>query len=215
MVVAREFEVQAPPAVAGLVLCGGRSRRMGRDKALIPWRGELLVRRAALVLGEVAEDVRLACGPSPRYADLGFDLVLDRVEGSGPLGGIEAALATLRPADRLVCVACDMPALDAHVVRVLLERATSDDLDVCCLATPAGLEPLHSVWRGSMLAAVRMALDLGDRRVVAAFDHATSDGRAPRVGTVSVGELADPRQAERSAWNVNTPDDLARLEAHA
>lgn len=215
MVAAREVEGVEPAVVAGLVLCGGQSRRMGRDKALIPWRGEPLVRRAALALSALCGDVRLACGATARYGDQGFELVLDRVEGSGPLGGIEAALATLGPRDLLVCVACDMPELDPRVMRGLLERAIRQDLDVCCLATSAGLEPLHSVWRGSMLAAVRTALDLGDRRVVAAFDHATTLRRAPRIGTLAVGELAEPAQAERSAWNVNTQDELARLEALA
>ena len=72
----------------GVVLCGGSSRRMGRDKALLEIEGQSLVARAASALAEVAPRVLLASGSAPRYPALGLECVLDPVEGNGPLAGL-------------------------------------------------------------------------------------------------------------------------------
>jgi molybdopterin-guanine dinucleotide biosynthesis protein A len=205
--------------VLGVVLCGGASRRMGRDKAELVVEGRTLLERAAATLASVAHEVVLACGPEPRYAHRGLELVLDRVPGGGPLAGLEAGLARLaergdgseRPEHPqcpqsngwLVALACDMPRADARVLALLLERARARDLDVCLLASPDGLEPLCAVYRASCLEPVRAALAAGERRMVAFH------GRVA-VGVLHTDELA-PLGAELagSAANLNTPEELA------
>ncbi len=191
--------------VRGVVLCGGRSSRMGRDKARIPIEGHELLARAVAALAEVCGEVALACGPTPRYAELGLPLLVDREPDLGPLGGIETALAA-GGADLALVLACDMPGIGAHELRALIERVRSEDLDVCVLRSERGVEPLCGAWRASMSQPVRSALARGSRRVVSAFEEALASGRAPRVGYLDVS-------APECVRNLNTPADLDRERA--
>ncbi|MDH3403971.1 MAG: molybdenum cofactor guanylyltransferase [Acidobacteriota bacterium] len=108
--------------VAGAVLAGGGSRRMGRDKARLALGGVPLARRAMDVLGAVLADVALVAGSERDYSDLGGVQVRDRHPGAGPLAGLEAALgwAGSRP---LFVLACDLPRVGRVVVARVLERA--------------------------------------------------------------------------------------------
>lgn len=183
----------------GVVFCGGQSRRMGRDKALILLGGATLIERATRVLLELTPRVLLASGPTPRYPELGFECVLDRGPDLGPLGGLEAALARVEAAGgrHVLAVACDMPRVTAGVLRALLERARAEEADVTLVATPDGEEPLCAVYAVGVLPAVRRALAAGERRMNAFHD-------AVRVLRVPEGEL-EPG----CAANLNTPAELA------
>ncbi len=190
--------------VYGLVLCGGESRRMGRDKAQVEFGGRTLLERAFATLESVCDEVWLASGPAPRYVALGRREVLDhRPAGSGPLAGVEAGLWALRARAEegwLVALACDMPGVDEPLVRGLLQRAGDERLDLLCLASERGPEPLAGVWSGRMLESVRAALDAGDAKMTAPARFATRLGAAPRVGW-------QPAE-ERTIRNLNTPADL-------
>ena len=78
----------APRAALGVVLCGGQSRRMGRDKARLVLEGETLVSRAIRALDAVSDEVVLATGERPRYPESGRRCVLDSVPDGGPLAGL-------------------------------------------------------------------------------------------------------------------------------
>ena len=192
--------------LAAVVLCGGESRRMGAlgDKALLEVGGRTLLERAVDVLRELRPDVALACGPEPRYEDLGLELALDPVDGAGPLAGLVAALelADRRGATWLAVLACDMPRADAALLRRLHARAAERDLDACLFETADGLEPLYAVYRTTCLAPARRALEAGGRRLVS-FHGA--DGLA--IGTLR----EDALEARGTARNVNRPDDLGDL----
>ena len=79
----------------GFVVAGGRSERMGRDKALLPWAGSTLVEHALLRLREVCTDVRILSGPEARYAGYGATVHTDVVRDAGPLAGLHAGLLSL------------------------------------------------------------------------------------------------------------------------
>jgi molybdopterin-guanine dinucleotide biosynthesis protein A len=181
---------------------------MGRDKACLDLAGRTLLERAVASVAGACADVRLACGPAPRYGELGFPLALDRRAGAGPLAGLEAGLAAARAAGRAwaAALACDMPNVDAETLRALFDEARARDLDACFLAGPRGVEPLCGVWRTALVESVSAALDAGERRVVAFARHPCA-GAAPRVGT-----LAAPGALDR-ALNLNTPAELATARA--
>ena len=105
---------------AGFVLTGGRSSRMGRDKALLPIEGSVLVERTAEQVRIAAGSVTLIGAPE-RYAHLGLPVVPDLIEDCGPIGGLYTALKIGR-ADWNLLVACDMPALTAEFLRELARR---------------------------------------------------------------------------------------------
>jgi molybdopterin-guanine dinucleotide biosynthesis protein A len=174
---------------------------MGADKALLEIDGEALLARTLSLLASVTHDVRIACGVTPRYAEFGRALVLDRTADLGPLGGLEAALAQ-SGAEYVLATACDMPRLDARLIESLLAAARARALDVCVVRSERGVEPLCGVWRTSMLTPIRAALEHGERRVIAAFDELLGDGTRPQVGFVELDDMERVR-------NLNTPADFA------
>src|SRR5574340_1715599 len=144
MASAETDESEAPlRGVVGVVLAGGASRRMGRDKAALLIGGEPLLRRAVgrlrLALAEV-----IVVG-APALAPLVPDtrIVADEWPGRGPLGALATALG-VTDAPWVVMVACDMPFTQPALIREIARRAlASDDLDVVAPRGAQGLEPLH------------------------------------------------------------------------
>ncbi|MEM7311042.1 MAG: molybdenum cofactor guanylyltransferase [Planctomycetota bacterium] len=198
----------APPRLcldAGAVLCGGRSLRMGRDKAGLRLGGETLLERAAGLLDGVAPRVFLACGESERYRELGRELVLDNHPEGGPLAGLEAALTRLAAAGGgwLGVVAVDMPRASAEVLARCAAAGRAGELDVVLFADGERLEPLLGVYHTRALPAIRRALAAGERRVISF--HADV-----RVGRVDASELTPEARASAPARNLNTPADFER-----
>jgi molybdopterin-guanine dinucleotide biosynthesis protein A len=173
---------------------------MGMDKARVELGGETLLERALQLLDGVTADVRIACGPTPRYEECARELVLDREPDLGPLGGLEAALSSA-DTDYVVAVACDMPRLEASLIRELVDTALARGLDACVLRSRRGVEPLCGVWRVSMSTPIRSVLERNERRVVAVFDELLDNGARPAVGFVDVDD-------DEFVRNVNTPSDL-------
>jgi molybdopterin-guanine dinucleotide biosynthesis protein A len=123
---------------SGFVLAGGGSTRMGRDKALLPYRGAALVEHIASLVREAAGSVALIGDPR-RYARFGYPVHPDNVPHCGPLGGIHTAL-TVTTTDWNMVVACDMPAISHASLDGLLRRAARTERS-CVVATGPGGEP--------------------------------------------------------------------------
>jgi molybdopterin-guanine dinucleotide biosynthesis protein A len=143
-------------STAGFVLTGGRSSRMGRDKALLPIEGSMLVERTAERVRAAAGNVTLIGAPA-RYTHLGLPVLPDLVEDCGPICGLHTALKATR-ADWNLVVACDMPSLTAGFLSDLL--AAAKQLGCACLApqTDSGLHPLCAVYHRRAGDAVESAI---------------------------------------------------------
>jgi molybdopterin-guanine dinucleotide biosynthesis protein A len=187
---------------SAIVLCGGRSRRMGSDKADLDLLGEALLDRVISQLEPLAAELLLACGPRERYLDRGLPIVLDRVPDAGPLGGIAAGLEVAQQ-DLVLVVACDMPRLSTRLMRRLLERARKERLDVCWFESERGVEPLCGVYSRRCLEPIRAAL-AGGRRKVTGFITPEL-----RTGVVRHVELEEDLRRRDCAVNLNTPEELA------
>lgn len=109
-------------AIVGAVLAGGRSGRMGRDKARLELGGEPLAARAAATLAGLFADTVVVLGAAGGAVDVGHPVIRDRVAGAGPLGGLDSALhwAAGRP---VFVLACDLPRVDRAVVETILAAA--------------------------------------------------------------------------------------------
>jgi molybdopterin-guanine dinucleotide biosynthesis protein A len=143
-------------STAGFVLTGGRSSRMGRDKALLPIDGSVLVERTAEVVRAAAGSVTLIGAPG-RYAHLGLPVLPDLVPDGGPICGLHTALKITRANWNLV-VACDMPGLTVAFLGDLL--AAAQQLGCACLTpqTDSGLHPLCAVYHRRSADAVEFAI---------------------------------------------------------
>ena len=191
----------------GIVLCGGRSSRMGRPKASLPIGGEPMLARVVRVAAEVAEFVVVVAAPGQKLPDLpaGLEVVRDPVEGNGPLQGIATGLTALAGrADAAVVTGCDTPFLLAtFLARLVAFRGEA----AACVPVVEGVpRPLPGVYAVGVLAEVRALLAAGRLRL---------GGLLERVPTrlVTPAELADTDPMLDSLRNVNTPDDYARALA--
>lgn len=179
--------------VVGAVLTGGRSTRMGTDKAFVEVGGVPLVRTVAdALLLAGAEHVMAVGGDGPRLMALGLGWWPDDHPGEGPLGAI---LTALRGAtgDPVLVVACDMPGLDPAALSVVLGALGPDD-DVALPVHDGRLEPLHAAYRRRALGPLSRAFAAGERA-----PHRALAGL--RTRTVMLDDPASLR-------NVNTLDDL-------
>lgn len=108
--------------IVGAVLTGGASRRMGRTKALVPYRGAPLAARVLFALGDGGCDpVVLVGGDAEELAVLGFPVLPDRWPDEGPLGGVLSALGALGEAESVVVTACDLGELTGETVRRIID----------------------------------------------------------------------------------------------
>lgn len=130
--------------LAAAVLAGGRSSRMGRDKALLPWRGERLVDRQLRLLGSLRpERLMLSVRSGADYGRPEIETVPDLQRDRGPLGGLEALLER-SPATHLLVIAVDMPMLSVDFLRALVARCAPGRGVVP--RHGGGLEPLAAIY---------------------------------------------------------------------
>jgi len=104
---------------AALVLCGGFSRRMGRDKWSLPFGPETLLARTVRIVGEVVDEVWVVAREEQEVPG-GFRIARDSAEGLGPLAGLVAGLEAMR-AERAFLTSCDVPLLKPAFVRRMLD----------------------------------------------------------------------------------------------
>jgi molybdenum cofactor guanylyltransferase len=191
---------EAAGGTVGFVVAGGRSRRMGRDKALLPWGSSTLLDDALARLRTACADVRILTGAEPRYLDRGATVVLDYVRDIGPLGGIEAALASPGVAAGLF-LAVDMPFVPVALLQALI--AWGDDADAVVPVAAGGAQPLCALYRRSCLEPVRASLKAGDYRMTGFWSQL-------RVREVPESDLARFGPPATLFDNVNTPADYTR-----
>jgi molybdopterin-guanine dinucleotide biosynthesis protein A len=187
------------------ILAGGKSQRMGQDKAIMLFQGVTLVRRVSDRLAGLATEV-IVIGPgSQEYLSLGIRIVPDLYPGRGPLGGLLTALSTAsNPA--VATVGCDMPFVNADLLAHQRDILFTDNMDVVVPSSVRGLEPLHAIYRReTCLQTVREALDAGEHRLISWFPRVKV-----RILTPEETNPFDPRGL--MFLNINTPDELAQAE---
>jgi molybdopterin-guanine dinucleotide biosynthesis protein A len=193
--------VSAGGAVVGLALAGGESRRMGRDKAFLPWAGEDLLGHTLARLRAVVSEVRIVSGPEARHAERGVPVDTDA--GTGALAGVLAGLSAARGRAGLV-LAVDLPLVPSALLARLLERAHG--VDAVVPISPRGEEPLCALYGPACLEPIRRRTERGDLRMTAFWPDV-------RVRRLEPGEIADLGDPELLFLNVNTPPDFERARA--
>ena len=188
--------------MAGAVLCGGESSRMGFDKAFLELDGRALVEVLAERLAEVCDPVILASGFRGRFGGTAYPEVEDSVPYAGPLAGIVAALAA-SPHPLLAVVAVDMPAANPVLLRYLADRV--DAHHVAVPDGPRGPEPAHAVYSRAALPILEHRLHSRNLSLRGALDDLD-------VLVVPEAELLRAGFGTSFAANVNEPDDLWMLE---
>ncbi len=191
-----------------VIQAGGASRRMGQNKALMPFLGRPLIARVVGRLIHIAEEVLVTTNHPAGLEFLGLALVPDVLPGMGALGGLYTAL-TAAHSPVVALVACDMPFASPALLEAERELLVQTGADLVIPRTEFGYEPLHAVYRReTCLGPVRASLDAGRLRMDSWFDQVQV-----RVMEPEEVRIYDPDL--RAFLNVNTPEEFAQAEALA
>ncbi|MGB5846803.1 MAG: molybdenum cofactor guanylyltransferase, partial [Anaerolineales bacterium] len=190
------------------IQAGGESRRMGQDKALLPFLGTTLVERVISRVAPLGDELLITTNNPQEYLDFKFPLFRDLLPRKGALGGLFTALSVAR-FPIVIVVACDMPFVNADILAQAIEKLQANDVDVVIPQTEKGYEPFHAVYRReTCLSAVQSALQSGEKRLISWFPKV-------KVTPITESEL-DQYDPQRIAFrNLNTREDFLNAEVLA
>jgi molybdenum cofactor guanylyltransferase len=195
--------------LGGVVLCGGRSSRMGRPKAWLPFHGELLLQRVVRIVSEVADPVIVVAAPDQDVPPIPPEVAIlrDPIEGRGPLQGIAVGLAALSDRARYAYVSStDAPFLNAAFIRRL--RALAEGHDAAVVKAQGHHHPLGAIYATHLHLRASELLAAERRRPFFLFEQ--SNTRFVSADDLLADEaLAAADPTLRALSNLNTPDDYA------
>jgi len=187
-----------PNRFTGVILAGGQSRRMGQDKAFLPWGDATLLQHVIDTLRPITDELIVAVNDLRLFRHLeGVRVVADLLPGAHALGGLYTGLRAASN-DRCFVCGCDAPFLNPTLIRYLVEQAEGYDLVVP--RTAQGLHPLHAVYAKSALPAMEAQLRQGRWDLQALVP-------ALRARIIAPQAWRRLDHAGLSFFNVNTPAD--------
>lgn len=186
------------PGVTGVILAGGASSRMGKNKALLKIGDLLLIEMVYSSIAALFADVIIVTNTPDIYAFIPCPKVPDIYPGAGSIAGLHAGLHA-SGTDRVFVVACDMPFLNADLIRFLCQSAEGYDA-VVPLDQSGRPEPLHALYAKSALIAMQQAIECGDKKIIKLLG---------RMATRMVPNdlFQNIPGADKSFRNLNTPEE--------
>lgn len=185
------------------VQAGGKSSRMGEDKALVRLAGTPLIERVLGRIDGLADEILITTNRPETLAYLNLRMVGDEVPGAGALHGLKTALSAAQ-GEIVLVISCDTPFVSRELLEHLLCRV--HEADVIVPKNGDKYEPLQAVYNSAhCLPAVKEALESGGRRMISFF---------PKVHVLPIeGPVLTKYDPSRlSFFNINTPEDLERAE---
>lgn len=222
------------PRVSAVILAGGQSQRMGRDKAFIDFEGAPLIARVIERVQPLCTEIIIVANEANAYVQFGHRVIGDVYPGKGSLGGVFSGLQAAREPAALT-VACDMPFLNSGLLQYLVSLIPQFDVVIPRALDPSGkmprssrgdkpprvgmphgvrqpiakesnLQPTHAVYSKNCLPAMKARLLEDDLRLIGFHD-------ALRVRVVESDEVDRFDPQHLSFFNANTPEDLLIAQA--
>jgi molybdopterin-guanine dinucleotide biosynthesis protein A len=187
--------------MTGVILAGGESTRMGKNKAFIEINGKRIIDRTVSLFREVFDDVLLVTNTPLDYIELKVRIVTDLVSGKGSLGGIYTGLF-FSSSPKAFFVGCDMPFLDRRVIQYFLGLAQTADIVV--QRTKDYWQPLHAIYPRTLLKPIERLLQQGELKIIKTY-------QGMRVREVTGEELKRFDPDLHTLSNFNTPEELKKL----
>ncbi len=190
------------------IMAGGKSRRMGTDKAFVPLLGRPMIEHVLARVADLGQTETFIVTNTPApYAYLGLPLYTDVIPGAGSLGGIYSALAHAST-PHVIVIGCDLPLASAALMRYLLACAAEDDgpYDAVVPRFQKRLQGLHALYNCSAQETIASQIAAQQYQIKAAFD-------LMHTRFVEEQEYAHLVPDGRAFRNINTPQDLAAIEA--
>ncbi len=193
------------PRIGGIVLCGGKSSRMGQPKAWLPFGNEVLLQRVVRILSEVVSPIVVVAAVGQELPPLPSDVLItrDEREALGPVGGLASGFSALRgQVDAAYVSACDVPLLKPEVVRRICTELGAADI-----AIPVEGKfphPLAAIYRLSLEERIHQLLEAGRLRPVFLWEGA-------QVNQIPIDSLRDVDPDLDSFRNANTPEEYEAI----
>ncbi len=201
--------------VTGVILAGGKSRRMGQNKALLRLGNDTLIGHVIRCMRSITDELLLITNSPDEYAHLDIDMHGDIIPNAGALGGIHAGL-TYALHEEVLCVGCDSPFLMPNLLTYLVSVLGEDEYDAVMPYTdkePSSynrdaqitLQTLCAVYSKRCLPIIEQMLSEQDLRVYALQERANVLALAPEIWKTYDSE-------GQSFFNVNTPEDFEKAQ---
>jgi molybdopterin-guanine dinucleotide biosynthesis protein A len=187
--------------ITGIILSGGKSIRMGKDKAFIEVEGVPIIKRIYDLFKELFQEVIIVTNQKEFYADFDSKTYSDLIPDKGALGGLYTGIF-FSSFYYSFCVACDMPFIRKPLVEYLIESL--NDEDVIVPRTMDGLQPLHAIYSKNCLNPIRKMIEEGKSRI---FDFYN----LVKVKIVDEKDFLSLDPLRESFININTPEELLSL----
>lgn len=184
--------------VTGVILAGGASRRMGRNKALLEVDGSPIITRTYRILASLFHEVIVVTNSPHDYDFLPCRKVPDIYPGCGSIAGLHSALAYNYSTHSFV-TACDMPFLDPAIIRYLCDFQ-SGGYDAVIPFSEGGQEPLHALYSATCKDVFEKAIQMGERKILDVLDRVN-------IRRVTYDEVQSVSPQAMSFLNVNTPEE--------
>jgi len=187
--------------ITGVILAGGASSRMGRNKALLLVDGIPLIEKIYRTMAELFDNLLLVTNTPEEYAFLPCRKVGDIYRGVGSIAGLHAGL-TASSTQRIFIVACDTPFLNASLIR----KICSIDGNAAAVVPVgrSGKEPLHALYGKDCLPALEQMLVQDIRKILHLYEQVPTRFVMPE-------EFSSIAEAELSFYNLNTPAEYQAL----
>jgi molybdenum cofactor guanylyltransferase len=192
--------VERTMQVTGVILAGGKSRRMGQDKAFLPFGPGLLIERVIEVVQQVTAEVILITNTPERHQHFGLPMFSDAIAEAGSLGGLYTGLVAAKTPYSL-CLACDMPFVKATFLRLLCDTAA--EADVVVPRNAGDFQPLCAVYSQVCREPIRHQIGAGRLKITGFFDQV-------RVRVIDGDLLARYDPYDIMFFNANTPEEYEK-----
>lgn len=179
------------------ILVGGKSSRMGSNKAFLELKGKTFIELQIDLLREIFDDIFISANTSSEYEYLNLSIFKDVYPGKGPLGGIYTSLINSSSLHTFM-LACDMPFIGSELINHL--KDLTKEYDVVIPKSEKGLEPLHAFYSKKCIDPIKRSLEEDNLRITSFFPHVN-------VKIVELDNLNLSDSFKNSIKNLNTRDD--------
>lgn len=185
--------------IGAVILAGGKSRRMGTDKAVLSYEGQSFLERIAKEL-DCFDEIILSANDDGHYVKFGLPVVKDIYPDCGPLGGLHAGLCSCT-SDALFCITCDVPLFKVSLAEYLCSKSEDDFDAVVPVSKDGHMHPLCAVYK-------KTAAEIFEKQILSKKFKIIDAYAFMKVCYVPLEEIDN---ADTYLFNVNTPEEFAQL----
>lgn len=188
---------------SGIILSGGKSLRMGKDKAFIEIEGIPMIERTLNLFKRIFNEILIITNNKNQFFHFNKVKVYDDlIPSKGALGGLYTGLF-YSSYDYAFCVGCDMPFLNESIIKFLIQKINNEDIIVP--KTKGGLEPLHAIYSKRCLSTIKEMIQQGKSRIIDVYPFLN-------VKIIEEKEFIDLDPERKSFLNINTPEELEQIK---